>query len=151
MSYTTHNYLMYSCLGRYPSFPHYWRPLLTKYLTDVWLPRYFYNQFIHLASVDLLGASPLVSSTPALFCRVCRNALQEMQNDSIYQKALEFALRYNSWSFAFYWPYYMPGTILSPFLDLLSHLIGSFVKVQVEEKFDFFFSHITVLGRWISW
>lgn len=40
----------------------------------------------------------------------------------------------------------MSGTILSPFLDLLSHLIGSIVKVQVEEKFDFFFSHITVLA-----
>ena len=33
----------------------------------------------------------------------------------------------------------MSGKILSPFLDLLSHLIGSIVKVQVEQKFDFFF------------
>ena len=69
-----------------------------KYFIGVWLPRYFYNQFIHLAIVDLLGASPLYPALFYVLWGLQRYTLGDARMAPSIKKSLEFAMRYNNWS-----------------------------------------------------
>lgn len=74
---------------------------------------------------------PLYPHTILCILGFAESTLEEIRQGLIYQRS--YNLFQNITTIAYiYWPYYVFETILSTFPDVLSHLIGSFEKVQVE-------------------
>lgn len=147
----THSYLMCSCPRKIPLFSSLLKTSTIKYLIGVWLPRCFSQPGYPCSPCWLTGCIPSVSSTLLCCVRFAEVHFRRRKNGSIYQKALEFALRYNSWSLHLLTLLYVWNNPKPIFRSIISFNWFNCKGSSRTEIWFFFFSHITVLGRWISW
>ena len=141
----THNYLMYSCPRKISLFSSLLKTSTIKIFDRCLASKILLQPVYPFSQCWLIGCIPSGSSTLLCSVRFAKIHFRRCKNDSIYQKALEFALRYNSWSLHLLTLLYVWNNPKSIFRSVISFNWFN-CKGSSRREIWFFFSHITVLA-----